>query len=67
MLVHQVQDCDRRFQPWGISVVDEMKRLPLQVRVRQVLVQKEEGLQEQLPWLVVEEMEASHRLDVVAY
>ena len=62
-----MQDCDRRFQPWGISVEDEMKRLPLQVQVRQVLVQKEEGLKKQLPWLVVEEMEALHRLDVVAY
>ncbi len=47
MVVRQVQNSDRRSQPWGISVVDAIKYLPLQGQVRWIPVLKEEGLQKQ--------------------
>ena len=55
MEVHLVQGIDKRFQPWGISVVDETTRLSLQGQVLEV---KEQCLYEQQPGLVVVGMEA---------
>jgi hypothetical protein len=40
MGVHLELDSDKRFQPWGISVVDEMTSLPLQEKAGQ-----EQGLE----------------------
>lgn len=37
MGVHLELDSDKRFQPWGISVVDETMNLPLQGGARQEL------------------------------
>lgn len=52
MVVHQVQDSDKRFQPLEISKVDEMMCLFFRGKVRQLLVLKVEGLQEQKQKLV---------------
>jgi hypothetical protein len=40
MGVHLELDSDKRFQPWGISMVDEMTSLPLQEKAGQ-----EQGLE----------------------
>lgn len=53
MVIHQVQDSNKRFQPLDTSVVDEMMHLLFQGKVRQVLVLKLVGLQVQKQKLLV--------------
>lgn len=53
MVVHQVLHFDKRFQPLDSSVVDEMRYLLSLVKVRQALLLKVEGLQEQEQQLVL--------------
>lgn len=61
MVVLQVQGFDKRYRPWGISVVDEMIGLALLGQVKRVLVQKQLGLQQQEGELGLQ-VEAAHTL-----